>query len=621
MLGDIEDIMRKVHNPALIKNRINVNADFPKIKEYVLEIINNVKKNNFKSMNKKELSNLLYRLDKKFKFQRRPKQSNVIYILRKMFYENEITIKELMHYVELLRSKNMRSLSGIIEVAIMTHPGSFSCEYDCYYCPNQKDMPRSYVKEEPAVRRAAQNNFDTIEQIFDRVGQYIANGHYGDKGEFIILGGTWSNYSYEYQKTFMRDLYYACNIFFDRTRTERLSLEEEKHINETALFKVVGLTVETRPDMITPEEIKRFIEYGVTRVQIGVQTTHDHLLKKINRQCYSIDTKRALYLLKNAGFKILCHFMPNLPGATPDLDIEMFDTIISDSNYDCDEWKLYPTSVTTTSDKDIENVNTVIEKWFIEGKYVPYSNDELKEVLKYAMRNVKMHTRISRIFRDIPVDNIIGGARTPHLRQVLENEMAEEGDYCKCIRSREIKNREFDMKDLFYEIESYEASYGTEYFISANIENDSDPFIPYLVGFCRLRLRNYNKVNVDFTKEHQNTNFINVLKDCALIREMHVYGRMVPSYLSKIEKSNSQHRGIGSSMLKIAEGISVNQGFNKMAIISGVGVRGFYRKNGYNLEENYMTKRLTYNILYYITPFMIEVFMLLFVIFYTYINK
>ena len=141
----------------------------------------------------------------------------------------------------------------------MTSPGKFSCEFDCYYCPNQEDMPRSYIKEEPAVRRAAQNNFDTVLQIFDRIGQYIANGHYGDKGEFIILGGTWSNYSYEYQREFMRDLYYACNIFFDRTRKERYSLEEEKKINETALFKVIGLTIETKPDMITIEEIKNLL--------------------------------------------------------------------------------------------------------------------------------------------------------------------------------------------------------------------------------------------------------------------------------------------------------------------------------------------------------------------------
>lgn len=612
MVGDIEDIMRKVHNPILVKNRIDVDSDFPKIKQYVLDVMNHYKEN--PETTNKELSKLFFRLDKKYRFTRRPKQSNLIYVLRKMYYDNELSTNKLMFFVEKLRAKNMRSLSGIIEIAIMTSPGTFSCEFDCYYCPNQSDMPRSYIKEEPAVRRAAQNNFDTVLQIYDRIGQYIANGHYGDKGEFIILGGTWSNYSYEYQREFMRDLYYACNVFFDRTRQERFSLEEEKTINETALFKVVGLTIETRPDMITPEEIKRFIEYGVTRVQIGVQTTDDHLLKKINRKCYSIDTKRALYLLKNAGFKVLCHFMPNLPGATPELDIDMFNTVIYDPNYDCDEWKLYPTSVTTTSNKDIEDVNTVIEKWYNDGKYVPYSNEELKEVLKYAKRHVKPHKRISRIFRDIPVDNIIGGARTPHLRQVLQNEMAKEGDYCQCIRCREIKNNEFEIKDVFYKVDKYEASYGIEYFISANVENKHNLARPYLVGFCRLRLRNYDVVKKDFTKNFEYTNFISVLKNCALIREMHVYGRMVPSYLSKFEKSNSQHRGIGSTLLKEAEKIALNEGFNKMAIISGVGVRGFYRKNGYILNENYMTKRLTYNIFNYISPLMFQVFIFIFLI-------
>ena len=618
MINDIEDIMRVVHNPQLVKNRINVDLDFPKIKQYVTDIIEYYGENN--NVTKKELTKLLFALDKKYKFSRRPKQSNMIYALRKMFYEKELSTKDLIFFVELLRAKNSRSLSGILEVAIMTHPGTFSCEFDCYYCPNQADMPRSYIKEEPAVRRAAQNNFDTVEQIFDRVGQYIANGHYGDKGEFIILGGTWSNYSYEYQRTFMRDLYYACNVFFDRTRKERYSLEKEKTINETALFKVIGLTIETRPDMITPDEIKRFIEYGVTRVQIGVQTTHDHLLKKINRKCYSIDTKRALYLLKNAGFKILCHYMPNLPGATPDLDIEMFNTVANDPDFDCDELKIYPTSVTTTSDRDIENVNTVIEKWFLEGKYVPYSNEELKEVIKHFKRIIKNNKRISRIFRDIPVNNIIGGARTPHLRQVLQKEMAEDGDYCKCIRCREIKNREFDINNVYYQIESYEGQHGDEYFISANVVNNDGEY-DYLVGFCRMRLRNYNTVNVDYTKNHENTNFINVLKDCALIREMHVYGQMVPSYLSKFEKSNSQHRGIGRKMLEIAEETAVNNGFNKMAIISGVGVRGFYRKNGYVLEDNYMTKRLTYNIFNYLTTDMIQFIMLCAVVIGSYVFR
>jgi ELP3 family radical SAM enzyme/protein acetyltransferase len=593
MVGDIEDLMRKIHNPALIKQHINIDADFPTLKSYVNDLINFFDENSNASDREHKL--YMNKLDKKYKFKRRPKQSNLITIVRKKYYDNEIECNKLIFLVEKLRAKNSRSLSGILEVAIMTKPGEFSCEFDCYYCPNQKDMPRSYVKEEPAVRRGAQNNFDTVLQTFDRIGQYVANGHYGDKGEFIILGGTWSNYSYEYQREFMRDLYYACNIFFDRERKERYSLEEEKRINETALFKVVGLTVETRPDMITVDEIKRYIEYGVTRVQLGIQTTHDKLLKKINRKCYSIDTKRALYLLKNAGFKILCHFMPNLPGSTPEMDIKMFDTIIDDPAYDCDEWKIYPTSVTTTSEKDIEQVDTVIEKWFLEGKYIPYDTETLKTVLKYAKSRVQSHKRISRIFRDIPIDNIIGGADVPHLRQVLQKEMHDEGKYCKCIRCREIKNNEFKMSDVFYKVETYEASAGTEYFITANVNNINKPHLPWLIGFCRLRIRKHEWVSTSYNQGFEKTNFINILDGASLVREMHVYGRMVPSYLSKFEKSNSQHRGIGSKLLKMAEDITIENGLCKVAVISGVGVRGFYDKNGYYLVDNYMVKKLDFD--------------------------
>ena len=205
------------------------------------------------------------------------------------------------------------------------------------------------------------------------------------------------------------------------------------------------------------------------------------------------------------------------------------------------------------------------------------------------------------------------------MRQVLQNELKQEGSFCKCIRCREIKNNEFNIEDLYYNVQSYEASYGKEYFISANVKNIKGSQ-DYLVGFCRMRLRNYDKVYKDFTKNYEDTNFINALENCSLIREMHVYGKMVPSYLSKFEKSNSQHRGIGKHMLKIAENIAINQGFNKMAIISGVGVRGFYRKSGYEVEDNYMTKRLTYNIFNYLTPFMIHVLTLIFTILYCYIT-
>ena len=280
--------------------------------------------------------------------------------------------------MDLLTTKN-RYHSGVLEIAIMTAPGDFSCKYDCYYCPNQPGIARSYIKEEPAVRRAAQHEFDCVRQINARISSYLSIGQPGDKGEFIILGGTFSNYSDEYRREFMRDLYYACNTFYDTDKRPRYSLESEKEINETALFKVIGLTVETRPDCIDQAEIERYISYGVTRVQLGVQTTDDKILKKINRMCYTKDTIRALLLLKRAGFKILCHYMPNLPGATPEGDLEMFEQVVFNPNLVCDEWKIYPTSVTTTSVKDIEDttkksmpVNTVIEKWYKDGKYVPY---------------------------------------------------------------------------------------------------------------------------------------------------------------------------------------------------------------------------------------------------------
>jgi ELP3 family radical SAM enzyme/protein acetyltransferase len=593
MIGDIEDIMRKIHNPDLVKQQTDIQVDFPTLHKYVGEIIDMYA--NKPDTTIKEQKRFLNKLDKNYKFKRRPKQSNLISIVRKKFYDGEIDCKNMIFMVEKLRAKNSRSLSGILEVAIMTKPGEFSCEFDCYYCPNQKDMPRSYVKEEPAVRRAAQNNFDTVLQVFDRVGQYIANGHYGDKIEFIILGGTWSNYSPEYQREFMRDLYYACNVYFDRSRTERYSIEKEKNINETSMLKAIGVTIETRPDMCDIKEIERLIDYGVTRVQIGVQTTHDKLLKKINRQCYSKDTKRALYLLKNAGIKVLCHFMPNLPGATPEMDINMFDTIIDDPDFDCDEWKIYPTSVTTTSDKDIEQVDTVIEKWFLDGKYIPYGNDDLKVVIKHAKRRIPKHKRISRIFRDIPVNNIIAGADVPHLRQILQKEMADDGEFCKCIRCREIKDNEFDINDVFYETIEYEASKGKEFFISANLINPEHLDKPWLIGFCRLRVRDKDMVHTDYNEGVEKTNFISVLEGSGLVREMHVYGRMVPSYLSKFEKSNSQHRGIGSKLLEIAEKTTIENGLNKVAVISGVGVRGFYRKNGYKLVDNYMVKKFKFD--------------------------
>lgn len=598
-------LLKKIHNTniiSIIDEHIS-GMSLNKLDEYVDDIIEYWYK--YKKIHndleiyfmeaKKQIQTFMRSLDKKYKFPKKIRHSTIIYILRIRFQKDILSASNLYQLLDLLTTKN-RFHSGVLEIAIMTGPGEFSCKYDCYYCPNQSGIARSYIKEEPAVRRAAQNGFDCVRQITTRITSYQAIGQPGDKGEFIILGGTFSNYSEEYRYTFMRDLYYACNTYYDETKRTRLTLEEEKHINSTdALFKVIGLTVETRPDCINIEELKRYISYGVTRVQIGVQHTNDRLLKKVNRGCYTKDTIQALYLLKNAGFKVLCHYMPNLPGATPEDDIEMFTKVIYNPNLICDEWKIYPTSVTTTSSKDIEDIVTVIEQWYKTGKYKPYPFSDLLNVVRYAKENIPRYIRISRIFRDIPVENIVGGARVPHMRQIVQDKMAEKGVYCECIRCREIKNRKIELNSLVYDIEKYIAQSGTEYFISANyypsneqVEgyNQTDRLKinnlkSYIVGFCRLRISSKD----DYTLPN--------LCGCSLVRELHVYGKMVPSYLSKYMSSNTQHRGIGSKLMKIAEKISLDNDKHKIAVISGVGVRGFYKKKlGYVLEDNYMVKQL-----------------------------
>ena len=607
-------ILKKINNPKVLKLQpdcIDTEKHFPNIRGYVDDFIADFNEAKLVSKEfgflKKKVVKILRTLDKKYHYKQKVRQAVIINELRKQFQSNELSPYLMYEMFDLLATKN-RHFSGVDEVAIMMKPDDFSCPFDCHYCPNQKDMPRSYVREEPAVRRGAQNNFDCAEQIWTRISSYAATGQPADKGEIIILGGTFSSYKHDYAEEFMRDIYYACNVMYDEVKRDRLSLNEEAEINKTALFKVIGNTVETRPDKITIEEIRRFNYYKVTRVQLGIQHTDDRLLKKINRQCYTVDTIRAMYLLKTCGFKILCHYMPNLPGSTPKKDMKMFDEITSNPDLLADEWKVYPTSITTTSVKDIEEVNTVIEKWYYDGKYIPYSQEELETVVKYGKKLVPEFIRIARIFRDIPIDNIVGGANVPHMRQKIQKQMALEGEYCKCIRCREIKDRHVDLEHVYFYDHEYEAQKGKENFITAvYLPLPEDRYTPseeyrnmlklggHIIGYVRLRINQ----GTDMTE-----NPIEELKNAAIIRELHVYGKVVPTYLSKMMNSNTQHRGIGRRLVKLAEARAIEAGVRKMSIISGAGVRGYYEKLGYILEGEYMTKDLTYQyymrILFYI---------------------
>jgi ELP3 family radical SAM enzyme/protein acetyltransferase len=473
-----------------------------------------------------------------------------------------------------LIKKACRSQYGILNVCVFTaaYPTytnehgekvsqMFSCKHNCYYCPNEPNQPRSYLMKEPGVARANECDFDCVRQFHTRLKQYEAMGHPLDKIEFEISGGTWSEYPKEYQYEFVRDGYYAANVFNEEQR-ERKSLEEEISLNENAKIHIIGLTIETRPDQINLEEIKQLRIFNVTRVQIGVQHTEDRILKKINRGHTIQQSKDAIKLLLNNCLKVDIHLMPMLPGSTPDMDKDMFDTVLHDPNLQVDQWKVYPTSVVPWS---------VLETWYNSGKFKPYSEESLFDVLVYMKQQVHNRIRLIRIVRDINDEYIMGGCKKTHMRQLLQTHMNKYNWICKCIRCRSVKNHEIDP-NYKLKIDRFDASDGVEYFISYVSEDEL-----VLYGFCRLRL-------VKNTEDQ-----LTELKNCALVRELHVYSSLTPVN-SRIK--NIQHKGFGKKLLKKAEHIAKYNGYHKIAVISGVGVRNYYRKQGYKLHDTYMVKNL-----------------------------
>lgn len=493
--------------------------------------------------------------------------------------------KNMIRHVYLKENKNVnaprelikkagRSQYGILNVCVFTsayptytdsngekQTQSFSCKHNCYYCPSEPGQPRSYLMKEPGVARANDCGFECVAQFHTRLAQYESMGHPLDKIEFEISGGTWSEYPREYQLEFIRDGYYAANSYKQEPR-EPLTLEEEIQLNENADIHIIGLTIETRPDTVNLEELQLFRRYNVTRVQMGVQHTDNKLLKKINRG-HTIETSmEAIELLLNNGFKVDVHLMPMLPGATPEKDSEMFDIMLNDSRLQVDQWKVYPTSVVPWS---------VLQEWFNKGKYVPYSNDQLFDVLIEMKKKVHNRIRLIRIVRDINDEYILGGCSVPHMRQLLLKQMQ---DVCKCIRCRSVKSNHIDP-DFKLKIDKFYASGAWEYFISYVSYDEKD-----LYGFCRLRLPNLQQPHLD------------EIDQCSLIRELHVYSTMVP--VKELRKEDTiQHKGFGKSLLKVAELISVYHGYSRFAVISGVGVRNYYRSRGYVLSKTYMIKQLS----------------------------
>ncbi|MBU1992886.1 MAG: tRNA uridine(34) 5-carboxymethylaminomethyl modification radical SAM/GNAT enzyme Elp3 [Patescibacteria group bacterium] len=451
-------------------------------------------------------------------------------------------------FLKLVRKRGVRSLSGIASVTAITK--EYSCPGNCIYCPNEEGMPKSYLSNEPACMRAILNDFDAYKQVRNRIRGLERTGHPTDKIEVIVSGGSFTAYPSRYQTSFTLGIYNALNYPHKKVR----SLKEAQKINEKAKHRCVGLSFETRPDEINEKVLKHLREYGCTKIELGVQTLFDEIYR-LNNRGHDVDAvRRAFRLCKDAGFKINAHMMPNLYGSDPKRDYEMFELLFNDSDFRPDWLKIYPCLVLE---------GTALEKLWKQGKFEPYTDEQLIKLLEKIKAIVPKYVRITRLYRDIPAESILAGSKISNLRQMLNVK-------CNCIRCREVRGAEVNLKNLKLNIYNYKASQGEEFFLTFDdVKNDK------LCALLRLR----------FPFDY----FIKELKDAAIIRELHTYGLQIP--ISE-KSSSAQHLGLGKKLVKKAEEIAQKAGYKKIAVISGVGVRSYYRKLGYKLEGTYMVKNV-----------------------------
>lgn len=445
--------------------------------------------------------------------------------------------------------KATRTISGVTPVAVMAKP--FICPGRCVYCPSSPEAPKSYTVESPAVLRARSCGFDAKKQVEVRLKTFAEMGHAQDKVELIVMGGTFMFYPRDYQYQFIKDCYDALNGITSSC------LEEARRINENAEHRCVGLCIETRPDFCGEAEIRSMLDFGTTRVELGVQTLDDEIHCLTKRGHGVAEVISATRLLRDYGFKVHYHWMPGLPGTTPEHDLELSRKLFEDERFRPDGLKLYPTLVVKGSE---------LENWYRDNRYQPYSEEETIDLLMAIKALIPKYVRISRLMRDIPSKFIIAGCKDLALRGTIRKKMDQTGLRCSCIRCREYGHR---LRDGWAVGEprlirlDYEAWGGKEVFLSYEDENET------LFGLLRLR--------------------INEKK--AVVRELHIFGPEV-SLGGRLERA-AQHRGLGERLLREAERIARGEfKADSLLVLSGVGAREYYRSLGYGLEGAYMTREL-----------------------------
>jgi elongator complex protein 3 len=457
-----------------------------------------------------------------------------------------------------LRMKPVRSQSGVATVTVLTAP--HPCPGRCIFCPDDARMPKSYLVDEPGALRAGQHMFRPGNQVRSRLESLEAIGHPTGKIELLILGGTWDAYPPEYREEFVRRCFDALN------GRESETLSEAQRWNETARRRNVGLVVETRPDAITPASLLAMRRLGVTKVQVGLQSLDDEILRRNARGHTVADSRRALRLLRAAGLKIHAHWMPNLLGATPESDREDFARLWSDLDLRPDELKIYPTILIR---------GTALYEHYESGAYHPYAHTALVELMAAIKPTIPPYCRVNRLARDIPAHHVAAGSTRSNLREDAQRLLEERGERCRCIRCREVRGRLLRREDLKLEEMSYEAGGAREVFLSFVTADDR------LAGFLRLSLPGLGSPPLGWPD----------LENAAIIREVHIYGQMLP--VGAGAEGASQHIGLGTELLTRAGTLACEAGFRRLAVISAVGTRPYYRDRGFTDGELYQIKDIS----------------------------
>ena len=519
-----------------------------------------------------------------------------------------------------LRRKPVRTLSGVTPLTVLTKP--FPCPGTCIFCPNDIRMPKSYLADEPGAQRAEKNAFDPYLQSYMRLQTYHNLGHSTDKIEIIVLGGTWSFYPETYQIWFVKRILdalhdfgqgidrreavmaalrersmfagepvsnvtipgaqmttsynrtvqeiYAEEIYRSRGMADEIAgglrqrnpvdeyatwteLEAAQRENEKAGCRAVGLVIETRPDHISEEEAIRVRRLGCTKVQIGFQSLNDRVLDMNKRGHNVAATRRAVKLLRKAGFKIHAHWMPNLYGSTPRDDLEDYDRLFGDPDFKPDELKIYPCSLIESAE---------LMQPYLAGDWQPYTHDELLELLVECFKRTPEYCRLTRVIRDIPGTDIVDGNKVTNFRQLVERELERRGAPSVDIRAREIGRRPVSKGDLHLDRTTYETSIGEEIFLQF-ISDERD-----IAGFLRLSLPDASEAPL-----------LEELRGAAMIREVHVYGLALG--IGSEQAGRAQHVGLGRRLIEKAADIAAARGYGRLAVISSIGTREYYRKRGF----------------------------------------